>query len=70
LDDSRKRGHVHLEFLHFSNGPLPTAAFPVLCEVGETIEPRSPILTIKLVETIRFRRLELLLLAAFAAPRP
>ena len=43
LDDSRKRGHVdvHLEFLHSSNSPPPTAAFPALCEVGETIEPRS-----------------------------
>ena len=43
LDDSRKRGHVdvHLEFLHFSNNPPPTAAFPALCEVGQTIERRS-----------------------------
>jgi len=28
-------------FLHFSKSPPPTAAFPALCEVGETIESRS-----------------------------
>ena len=37
LDDSRKRGHVdvHLEFLHFSNRPPPTAAFPACAKLGK-----------------------------------